>query len=147
MNVITTFKEKQREKQVKYERKVLRELSIDQLKKRVRQQFGHNRLFNLSFSEVLEEGCYDVGIEAYLLGAHFSKFGYHGESVDSVRQRCEPEEKHLIDTLFNFVLYWGKAEGDDHVSESLYYECEQYVDSWWRDGFMKGQKMYKMRLH
>ncbi|MBM7694832.1 hypothetical protein JOC77_004311 [Peribacillus deserti] len=147
MNVITTLKEKQREKQVKYERKVLRELSIDQLKKRVQQQFGHNRLFQLSFSQVLEEGCYDVAIEAYLLGAHFSKFGYYGEDASSVKNRCQAEEKHLIDTLFNFVLYWGKAEQQDYISESLYYECEQYVDSWWKDGFQKGQKMYKMRLH
>ncbi|PLT31363.1 YbaK family protein [Peribacillus deserti] len=147
MNVITTLKEKQREKQVKYERKVLRELSIDQLKKRVQQQFGHNRLFQLSFSQVLEEGCYDVAIEAYLLGAHFSKFGYYGENIASVKNRCRAEEKHLIDTLFNFVLYWGKAEQQDYVSESLYYECEQYVDSWWNDGFQKGQKMYKLRLH
>lgn len=147
MNVITTLKEKQREKQIKYERKVLRELSIDQLKKRVQQQFGHNRLFSLSFSQVLEEGCYDVAIEAYLLGAHFSKFGYYGENVDSIKKRCKAEEKHLIDTLFNFVLYWGKAENQDYISESLYYECEQYVDSWWNDGFQKGKKMYKMRLH
>ncbi|WP_026693515.1 YbaK family protein [Peribacillus kribbensis] len=147
MNVITTLKEKQREKQVKYERKVLRELSIEQLKKRVQEQFGHNRLFSLSFSQVLEEGCYDVAIEAYLLGAHFSKFGYHGESMESVKERCQKDEKHLIDTLFNFLLYWGKAEAQDYISESLYYECERYVELWWLDGFEKGQKMYKMRLH
>lgn len=147
MTVITTFKEKRREKQIKYERSVLKELSINTLKERVRQYFGSTRITsNLIMNSGIEEACYDVALEAYLLGAKFSKFGYYGEDMESVRTRCFHEEKHLVDTLYNFFLLWGN--GDEGVmSESLYYLCEQYVHVWWREGFEKGQRRHKLRLH
>lgn len=147
MTVITTFKEKRREKQIKYERSVLRDLSINTLKERVRQYFGSTKIASsLIMNSGVEEACYDVALEAFLLGAKFSKFGYHGESMEQVRMRCFNEEKHLIDTLFNFLLYWGNGE-EGVMSESLYYHCEQYVHVWWREGYEKGQRRHKLRLH
>ncbi|MCH6269336.1 MULTISPECIES: YbaK family protein [Neobacillus] len=147
MTVITTFKEKRREKQIKYERSVLRDLSINTLKERVRQYFGSTKFASsLIMNSGVEEACYDVALEAFLLGAKFSKFGYHGESMEQVRMRCFNEERHLIDTLFNFLLYWGNGE-EGVMSESLYYHCEQYVHVWWREGYEKGQRRHKLRLH
>lgn len=146
-NVITTFKEKRREKQLLYERKVLKDITPKVLKERFNTFLATQRSLGITFSQVLEEGCYDVAIEAYLLGARFCKFSFYGESVDQIKARCFHEEKHLIDTLFNFILYWGKISDFDMYNESLYYQCEQYVDNWWRDGFMKGAKRYKLRLH
>lgn len=147
MNVITTFKDKQREKQIKYERSVLKELSINKLKERVKQYFGSSRIASsLIMNTGIEEACYDVALEAYLLGAKFSKFGYYGESIEDVRSRCYFEEKHLIDTLYNFLLYWGNGE-EGVMSESLYYMCEQYIQVWWREGFEKGERRHKLRLH
>lgn len=147
MNVVTTFFEKKREKQIKYEKSVLREISLKTLQERVRQFFGNSSLTsNMVLQAGIEEACYDLAIEAYLLGAHFSRFGYYGEPVENVRQRCVQEEKHLVDTLYNFLLYWGK--GFENVySESLYYLCEQYVESWWTEGFRKGERRHKLRLH
>lgn len=146
MNVITTFKEKRREKQIKYERSVLRDLSIKMLKERVQQYFGSTRIASsFVMNTGVEEGCYDVALEAYLLGAKYSKFGYYGENIDEVRIRCFQEEKHLIDTLYNFLLLWGNEESG--MSESLYYLCEQYVHVWWREGFEKGERRHKLRLH
>jgi hypothetical protein len=147
MNVVTTFFEKKREKQIKYEKSVLREISLKTLQERVRHFFGNSSLTsNMVLQAGIEEACYDLAIEAYLLGAHFSRFGYYGESIKSVRQRCVQEEKHLVDTLYNFLLYWGK--GFENVySESLYYLCEQYVESWWTEGFRKGKRRHKLRLH
>ncbi len=147
LNVITTFKEKKREKQIKYERSILRELSIKILKERVRHYFGSSRLTSsLVMNEGIEEACYDVAIEAYLLGAKFSRFGYYGEAMNEARERCHKEEKHIVDTLYNFFLYW--AGGDEGIqSESLYYLCEQYVDSWWREGYQRGEKRYKLKMH
>ena len=29
----------------------------------------------------IEEACYDVAIEAYLLGANMSRFGFYGEEA------------------------------------------------------------------
>ncbi|MBL4954600.1 YbaK family protein [Neobacillus sp. OS1-32] len=147
MTVITTFKEKRLEKQMKYERSVLRELSIQSLKTRVQQLFGSMRLTsNLIMNAGVEEACYDIALEAYLLGAKFSKFGYYGEEIEKVRLRCFQEEKHLIDTLYNFLLYWGSGQ-EGAMSEALYYQCEQYVHIWWQEGFEKGKMRHKLRLH
>lgn len=147
MNVVTTFNEKRREKQLKYEKSVLKEISIKTLKERVSQYFGSSDLTsNLLMQSGIEEACYDVAIEAYLLGAHFSRFGYYGESAQDVRRRCTKEEKHLIDTLYNFLLYWGKGM-EGVYSESLFYLCEQYVSSWWMEGFRNGERRHKLRLH
>jgi hypothetical protein len=147
VNVITTFKDKQREKQMKYERSVLRDLSINKLKERVKQFFGSSRM-SASFimNKGVEEACYDVALEGYLLGAKFSKFGYYGESAEDVRKRCYTEEKHLIDILYNFLLYWCNGE-EVTASESLYYMCEQYIHVWWNEGFEKGERRHKLRLH
>lgn len=141
MNVIVNLQERQRAKQIKYERNMLRELSLEKMKIRFHTFFGKD------YIDVVEEGCIDVAIEAYLLGANYSKFGYYGESEDSVRSRCFSEEKHLIDTLFNFILYWGDYGASDSYQEGLYYSCEGYVGVWWREGFTAGEKRYKMRLH
>lgn len=147
MTIITTLREKQREKQINYERSVLRDLSINSLKERVKQFFGAFRISSgMVMNTGIEEACYDVALEAYLLGAKFSKFGYYGESLDEVQHRCFYEEKHLIDTLYNFLLYWG-GEEEGTMSESLNYMCEQYVQVWWREGFEKGERRYKLRLH
>jgi replication fork clamp-binding protein CrfC len=147
VTVITTFKEKRREKQIKYERSVLRDLSINTLKERVKQYFGSTNLAtSFVMNKGIEEACYDVALEAFLLGAKFSKFGYHGENAEDVRKRCFREEKHLIDTLYNFLLYWGNGQ-EGTMSESLYYLCEQYIFAWWKEGFEKGQRRHKLRLH
>jgi hypothetical protein len=147
VNVITSLKDKRREKQIKYERSVLKDLSIKMLKERVQQYFGSTRIASsLIMNTGIEEACYDVALEAYLLGAKFSKFGYHGENLEEVRTRCFKEEKHLIDTLYNFLLYWGNGD-EGAMSESLYYLSEQYVHVWWREGYEKGQMRHKLRLH
>ncbi|MBP2243321.1 hypothetical protein J2Z40_003937 [Cytobacillus eiseniae] len=147
MNVITTFTEKKREKQIKYEKSVLKEISVKTLKERVKHYFGSSRfLSGLLMNSGIEEACYDVAIEAYLLGANYSRFGLYGEKAEDVRSRCYDEERHLTDTLYNFLLYWGHGE-EGIMSESLYYLCEQYVVSWWMEGFQKGQIRHKLRLH
>ncbi|WML42616.1 DUF2521 family protein [Neobacillus sp. PS3-40] len=147
MNVITTLKDKQREKQIKYERSVLSDLSINLLKERVKQFFGSQRITTImTMNKGIEEACYDLALESYLLGAKFSKFGYYGENMEEVRLRCFHEERHLIDTLYNFLLYWG-GEEEGTYSESLYYMCEQYVYIWWRDGYETGERRHKLRLH
>lgn len=147
VTVITTFREKKREKQIKYERSVLKELSIHTLKERVQQYFGSTRIAqSFVMNSGVEEACYDVALEAFLLGAKYSRFGYYGEDVEMVRMRCYQEERHLVDTLFNFLLFWGNGE-EGVMSESLYYLCEQYIYVWWKEGFDKGQRRHKLRLH
>ncbi|MBM4764889.1 YbaK family protein [Bacillus sp. B15-48] len=145
--VVTTFNEKRREKQIKYERSLLRELSIQRLKASVKNCFGSSHLATgLLMNSGIEEACFDVAIEAYLLGGRYSKFGYYGESIDDARERSKEEEKHLIDTLYNFFLFWGSGD-EGMADESLYYLCEQYVWIWWNEGFNTGAKKHKLKMH
>ncbi|MCQ6276395.1 YbaK family protein [Bacillus sp. V3B] len=147
MNVITTFVEKKRAKQIKYEKSVLREISVKALKESVQHYFGSSRLTqSLIMNSGIEEACYDVAIEAFLLGANMSRFGYYGEQAKDVKIRCQQEEKHFVDTLYNFLLYWGNGE-EGTMSESLYIQCEQFVNSWWIEGFHKGERRIKLKLH
>lgn len=147
MNVITTLSAKRRERQIKNERKLLRELSIESLKKSVQNSFSSERVQGgIWVQQGVEEGCYDVAIEAYLLGGQYSRFGYGGEPVEHIKLRCEKELKHLTDTLYNFWLYW-KFGDESLMQESTFYACEQFVDKWWMEGFKKGEQRRKLRLH
>ncbi|MBO8178834.1 MAG: DUF2521 family protein [Bacillus sp. (in: Bacteria)] len=147
MAVIKTFSYKKREKELHHERMILRELSISMLRDRMQKYF---RPFYFEcgrrLAPQLEEGCYDMAIEAYLLGAKYSRFGYYGESVTQVRHRCRRELKDIIDTLYNDWLYWGIRDHESLASESIYYACEQYIDSWWTEGFLKATRRRKLRL-
>lgn len=146
MAVITNFDIKKREKQIKYERAVLREISIKDLKEKVARYFGSSNLTSsVMMNTGIEEACYDVAIEAFLLGANYSKFSDYGEEMDEIKDRCKEEDTHLKDTLYHFLIYWGSEESNKN--ESLYYLCEQFVNEWWQDGFGKANKRRKLRLH
>ncbi len=146
MTVITSFKEKKKDKQVKYEKKLLKELSLEKLMNGVKLYF--DPFFRrASFSQAIEDGGVDVAIEAYLLGASFGKIGHFGESFEEIKKRCYSEEKYLIDTLYEYLNYWGNFGDNDIVSESLHMACEQYVSKWINEGFQKGIMRHKLRLH
>ncbi|WP_445613348.1 YbaK family protein [Geobacillus sp. YF-1] len=145
MAVITSLAEKRQEKQLRYERNMLRELSLEKLRAKVLEHFLSFYTTYRVFPSVVEEGCIDLAIEAYLLGARYSRFGYYGEEADSVRRRCVQEEKYLVDTLFDFLCFWGGID-EDFVSQSLYYACEHYIGGWWMEGFERGKKRRRLKL-
>jgi hypothetical protein len=146
MTVIHSFKEKRKEKQVKYERKLLRELSLEKLMKEVNLYF-HPFFQRAMFSQAIEDGSVDIAIEAYLLGASYGRVGRYGESFEEIKKRCYYEEKYLIDTLFEYLQYWGNMSDNEFISESLYMACERYVTKWISEGFEKATMRYKLRLH
>ncbi|WP_257351206.1 YbaK family protein [Pseudalkalibacillus decolorationis] len=145
MNVITTFREKQYKKRITFERKVLRELSLNGLKTEFTNLFTPFFQYSLLFQDEIQDTSIDIAIEAFLLGAEFSRFGYHGESIESIKQRSEQAEKRLIDTLYEYWQFWSYAPDEVHLS--LQTCCDAFVQRWWREGFEKGQRRYKMRLH
>jgi Protein of unknown function (DUF2521) len=147
MSVVIGFEERQRERQVSFERKLLRGLAIAELRKGIWVFFDSGVVNGIRYSEFLEESCFDVAVEAYLLGGSYSKFGRYGESEDVARSRCRQEEIQLIDTLFYFVTNWGKIGDYDVYNDGLYLTCCTYVDRWWKEGFRAGEKFYKLRLH
>ncbi|WP_017754829.1 DUF2521 family protein [Calidifontibacillus oryziterrae] len=147
VNVIINLQEKREAKQITFERKVLRELSIKQLKEKVKVFFSPFFRSNSIFSTAIEDGSIDIAIEAYLLGARMSRFGYFGEKAEEVRSRCYEDEKFLTDSLYEYLQYWGATSGNDLVNESLYIASEQFVYYWWREGFLKGEMRHKLRMH
>jgi hypothetical protein len=49
--------------------------------------------------------------------------------------------------MFVNVAIEKKNTEEGTMSESLYYLCEQYIHIWWREGYEKGQRRHKLRLH
>ncbi|HEY4551996.1 MAG TPA: DUF2521 family protein [Bacillaceae bacterium] len=146
MSVVTTFEKRKREKQLKYERKLLRELSIDGLKKSIVVHFSAARIrSSLLIEEGMEEACFDVAIEAYLTGGDFSRFAAYGEDMESAKKRCRREIRHFTDTLFNFWLYYDYGM-NSLQEESIYFACEHFVDYWWKEGYDRGVRRRKLRL-
>ncbi|MCJ7839942.1 YbaK family protein [Lederbergia sp. NSJ-179] len=145
MSNVTSFTEKKREKQLTYERKLLRNLSIDELKKSVTQ---HLKMIGTGsfIHEGVEEACMDVGIEAFLNGGEYSRFVLYGETMEMIKNRCGDDRAHLIETLYNFWLYWDYGQKLIQ-EEQVYSACEYFVDEWWQRGFQKGERRYKLRLH
>jgi hypothetical protein len=144
--IITTFQEKKREKRLQYEKRLLRELSLKELQEDMKRYFSTYVHPSYVYYMVIEDGCIDVAIEAYLLGASYSRFGYFGESVKEARNRCYQSEKGYIDYLFDFMHTWLTSSNSFH-EESLYFTCEQYVQYWWEKGFQEGLKKFRLRMH
>ena len=59
---------------------MLRELSLKTLRSNIRDAFQMQELHRQ-----YEDYCIELGIESYLLGARYSKFGYYGESFFDVK--------------------------------------------------------------
>lgn len=142
MNVIVSLQEKQKEKQLKYERKMLRELSLKTLRSNIRDAFDMKELHRQ-----YEDYCIELGIESYLLGARYSKFGYYGESFFDVKYRALEEEQQLTEMLFQFLTSMTMREIESNDKELLYESCEQFISSWWRQGYEKGERRYRLKLH
>jgi Protein of unknown function (DUF2521) len=148
LTVITSFNEKRREKQIKYERSMLKELTIQMLRKKVRHFFGTlSSGAGVILDQAIEEGCFDIAIEAYLLGSRFSRFGYYGETVDQVKERSIYELEQLSDALYDFIQFWVNIKSEQKMDERLMIKCEQFVNEWWLEGFNRGRMKYKLRLH
>lgn len=147
VNIDTTFITRRREQQIRFERSVLRELSLSILKKSVQQFFGPFRTgVGVIFDQSIEEGCYDVALEVYLLGSRYSRIGYYGESFESVKSRTKIERDNFTNALAEFIAFWGNISDPVDMND-LKYRCEQFVNHWFKEGFTKGKLKYKMKLH
>lgn len=145
MNVITSFNEKQRFKQLEFERKMLRDLTFSDIEKSAESYFSDYLKTAIGYQSPLAEVCIDYAVEAYLVGASYSRFGYYGESYEQVKERSKEMERKLIEDLYDYWCYWSHA--DDMQLESVYMATEAYIGDWWRRGFDNGQKRHRLKLH
>jgi len=144
LGIVMSFLEKQRDKQLDFERKTLRELSIPQIEKTIDEYFAPFFQAMDPYKRTISDMCMDYAIEACLLGASYGRFGYYGESAESAFLRSESRVKELITDLFDFWLFWYEAQ--DLRFESLYKACEGFMYYWWKEGFEKVVRRYRLRL-
>lgn len=146
MTVFKNLKEKRREKQKKYERSVLRDIHIKDIRKSARNIFIQ---FSFTLYETFEEiECMmvDYAIEFYLYGASFGKWGYYGEDFLQIKQRMKGKEKFFANEFF-IVLYEKLRNPIDLLERERLYICvEQFVEIWMQKGFQNGTRKYKLRL-
>ncbi|WP_096438234.1 DUF2521 family protein [Alteribacter populi] len=145
MNLITSFSEKRRKKQWNYERRVLRSLSISDLRKDVHQHFFTTIMMDRVSHMYLEDFCLDVGIDAYLLGSEYGRFGYFGETAEMAKQRCLEDLEIYCEQVAGQFQAWLKGS----VTEEEQYKqlSETFVHRWWEKGFNEGVRRYRMKLH
>jgi hypothetical protein len=146
MEVIFTLKEKRRQKQVLFEKRALRELSLESLRASIALFMKEQPVKNRSVASIIEDYFLESAIESYLLGARYSKFSYYGESVDVIRNRSLEEEKHLVNHLYHYFYFAGGLEEVTSKQEVIYATCKRFIDTWWKEGFHKGERRYKLRL-
>ncbi|GGE84375.1 DUF2521 family protein [Priestia taiwanensis] len=146
MGVIFTFKEKRRQKQMIFEKRALRELSLESLRASISRFLKEQPIKNRSIESIMEDYFLESAIESYLLGARYSKFSYYGEQVDAIRNRSLEEEKHLVNHLYHYFYFAGGLEDAANKQEVIYEKCKGFVETWWREGFHKGERRYKLRL-
>ncbi len=144
MNVITTFEDRRRKKQWEFERKVLRKLSLSTIRGYIHTHFPSVFDQKKTGGGFVEDICVDFAIDAYLLGAEFSRFGYYGESAILVRRRCQEEYDEHVNHLYHQLS--GLLFGNDQ-DDNFYIQCEGFILYWWEKGFHEGEKRYRMKLH
>ncbi|WP_059105470.1 DUF2521 family protein [Shouchella shacheensis] len=145
MELIMTLAEKRREKQWKFERTMLRHLSIKEMEAQVRTWIHPLLPFQFQSYPFLIDQCLDVTIDSYLLGTEYGRFGYYGESVQEARGRCDEELTHLSHSLHAMLAGW--LTHSDYASEPLATTCDMMLVTWWERGFEEAQKAYRLRLH
>ncbi|MCM3762342.1 YbaK family protein [Alkalihalobacillus oceani] len=145
MTVVTTLAERRREKQWKFERSLLRKLSLKEIKASVETHFKTVVPFYFLSHPFLVDPCMDMAIDAYLLGAEYGRFGYLGETVEEVKQRCAEEMIDLTHAIFTLLQGW--LLDNEYVLDSLKVATESFVDTWWTHGFKEAERQYRLRLH
>ncbi|MDQ0256040.1 hypothetical protein J2S74_003439 [Evansella vedderi] len=145
MNVVTDLGERRRKKQWKFERSMLRSLKIDDMRKDVHDQFFHNLIGQSVGKLYLVDYCLDIGIDAYLLGSEYGRFGYYGETAEQVQERCRGELNAYIEqTTGQFGAWFSLTEQEKEIQRE---KCRAFILRWWKKGFQEGEKKYRLRLH
>jgi hypothetical protein len=145
MSLITSFQDKQNRKRITFERKVLSELSLSSITTEVQKLFSSYLPYSLLYQDEIFDACVDIAIESYLQGAEYSRFSYYGEQMSKIKERSEYGEKMLVGSLYEYWNFW--SYGSDMLMGSLHICCEAFVSHWWMEGFKKGEKRYRLRLH
>ncbi len=63
-----------------------------------------------------------------------------------VKDRSLEEEQQLTEMLFLFLMNMTMRE-EVEDKNLLYKSCEQFISAWWREGYEKGERRYRLKLY
>ncbi|MEE6452881.1 DUF2521 family protein [Gottfriedia acidiceleris] len=141
MNLITNFREKRRAKQIKFEKSLLKELKIMQLKAQLKDSFSYCIDADINQRKAREDYCLELAVETYLLGARYSRFGFYGEPIENVKRRSAKESEWLA-----YLFYSSVFGRKDDIQTEPFDRCKSFLNNWWLDGYVKGERRHKLRL-
>ncbi|PGS52772.1 DUF2521 family protein [Bacillus sp. AFS041924] len=141
MNLITNFREKRREKQIKFEKSLLKELKIMQLKAQLKDSFSYFIDADSHQRKAREDYCLELVVETYLLGARYSRFGFFGEPIENVKRRSAKESEWLA-----YLFYSSVFGRKDDIQTEPFDRCKSFLNNWWLDGYVKGERRHRLRL-
>jgi len=141
MNVITNFREKRRAKQIKFEKSLLKELKIMQLRSQLKDSFSYFIEADSNQRKAREDYCLELAVEIYLLGARYSRFGFYGEPVENVQRRSAKESEWLT-----YLFYSSVFGRKDDIQAEPFNQCKSFLNNWWLDGYVKGERRHRLRL-
>ncbi|WLR42018.1 DUF2521 family protein [Bacillus carboniphilus] len=145
MDVIINFNDKRLEHEGYIERKILKFISIHTLHKNISLSFAmffHNNCID---SSIVQDGCVESGIDAFVLGVKCSRLSLFEDPVDVMEKRSKRDVVNLINSLHHFLLTWGLAKEIEGIEESLLFACQEYIQNAWLYGFDLGRKKRKLR--
>lgn len=141
MNLITNFREKRRAKQIKFEKSLLKELKIMQLKAQLNDSFSYCIDADINQRKAREDYCLELAVETYLLGARYSRFGFYGEPIENVKRRSAKESEWLA-----YLFYSSVFGRKDDIQTEPFDRCKSFLNNWWLDGYVKGERRHRLRL-
>lgn len=141
MNVITNFREKRRAKQITFEKSLLKELKIMQLKSQLKESFSYFIDADTHQRKAREDYCFELAVETYLLGARYSRFGFYGEPIENVKERSAKETEWLA-----YLFYSSVFGRKDDIQTEPFNQCKSFLHNWWLDGYVKGERRHRLRL-
>lgn len=141
VSVILSFRQKQAEKKVHFEKTILKWLPVKEIEKEIEQNFYIFFIEKQTKWPIVVELCFEIAIESYLLGASFSRLGYYGMPFIEIKERSIYKEALLIEDLYDYLMFLQPS------GNSVLYEiCREFVSGYFDKGYQNGKKRYKLKM-
>lgn len=145
MGIVLDFQTARRHRQLDFERRALRDLSLEKVERTIRDFFSDYVMLIPTAVQTVRDMCAEYAIEGFLFGSSMAKFGFRGEDREDVFLRCREQLDLLAADLCGFWCFWISASSVDY--DELFQTCEHYVQAWWMEGFDTSLKRWRLKLH
>ncbi|MFC0525748.1 DUF2521 family protein [Pontibacillus salicampi] len=134
-------------KQLAFERNLLRELTLDEVQKDVEGSFRSLFLSYYVYDTAIREEAVEQAMEAYLLGAEASQYLCNGDDVKEVSSRYRVELDTIVYDFYDYLDYWQEATARNGWfalrGERI---CRDFFQRWWTLGMEKGKIRRRLKL-